>query len=135
MTAVGTASEGTEWRREGSAVVAVLTDGPALLEWRETGSWQEEHERPTSYRNRLRWTWDVALGTLQIHHLRRGADRPVHLADLRPDGTDRFVSAAPHLCDPDRYLAELVLSAEGLELRWEVSGPAKRYSLSTRYLP
>lgn len=110
-------------------------DGPSLLEWEEAGSWQESDERPTSFRNRLRWRWDVPHDTIRLHHLRLGPDRPVHLVDLVADGPDRLISAAPHLCAADRYLAELILGEGTFELRWQVNGPAKQYSLSTHYRP
>ena len=77
----------------------------------------------------------MARDTLQLQHLRRGTERPVHLADLAPAGADRLTSAAPHLCAADRYLAELVVAGDSCELRWQVSGPTKRYSLATTYFP
>jgi hypothetical protein len=135
MRAEGSTGEASPWRRTGSGIVRVQRTSPLLLEWEEEGSWQQDNERPTSFRNRLRWTWDVSLGTIHLHHLRRGADRPVHLVELAPDGPDRLISTVAHFCDPDRYQAEMILSDGALELRWEVSGPGKQYSLSTRYLP
>jgi hypothetical protein len=135
MTAVGRSESGDPWTRRGTGRISIHRAGLHLLEWEEFGSWQEGDERPTSFRNRLRWTWDVAQGTLQLHHLRRGAELPIHLGDLVPDGGGRFIASVPHLCGQDRYQAELLLSGERVELLWVVTGPAKRYSLSTTYHP
>jgi hypothetical protein len=135
MTGTGLGNEGNRWSRRGAGAITVQRTGPCRLEWNESGHWQADEERPTSFRNRLRWTWDVSLGTIHLHHLRRGADRPVHLVELAPDGPDRLISTVAHFCDPDRYQAEMILSDGAIELRWEVSGPARHYSLSTIYLP
>ena len=72
--------------------------------------------------------------TIQLHHLRRGADRPVYLVDLVSSGPSSLTSAAAHQCASDRYFAELILAADSFELRWQVSGPTKLYSLLTTYL-
>ena len=55
------------------------------------------------------------------------------MVDLIPVGADRLTSLAPHLCAADQYLAELNFAADAIELRWQVSGPTKRYSLLTTY--
>lgn len=133
LEAEGRGEAGDRWIRRGTGEITVHPAGPSLLEWEESGHWQAGEERPTSFRNRLRWTWDVPRDTIVLHHLRRGT--PVHLADLVLDGPGRLTSTAPHLCAADRYLAELVLGADSCALRWQVSGPTKRYSLSTHYLP
>ena len=133
MKAEGQGEDGTRWIRRGSGEVVIHPTGPSLLEWEEWGSWSEQNERPTSFRNRLRWTWDAALDRVQLHHLRRGADWPVHLVDLVPSGADALTSVAPHQCASDRYLAKLILGVDSFELRWQVTGPAKQYSLLTTY--
>ena len=135
LAAEGQGDAGDRWTRRGTGRITPHPTGPSLLEWEESGSWQAGDERPTSFRNRLRWTWDVPRDTILLHHLRRGADRPVHLVDLVAEGPDRLTSTVPHLCVADRYQAELILGADSFELRWQVSGPAKQYSLSTHYLP
>jgi hypothetical protein len=135
MTAVSLANEGERWARRGSGEITVRRTGPCHLEWNESGHWRAGEERPTAFRNWLRWRWDVPRGTFQLDHLRRGAGRPVRLVDLTPDGPDRFTSTVAHFCDPDRYQAEMILSDGAIELRWEVSGPGKHYSLSTIYFP
>ena len=68
MTAQGRTEEGDPWARRGTGAITVRPSGPDSLEWEEAGSWQAGDERPTSFRNRLRWTWDVRLGVIQLHH-------------------------------------------------------------------
>jgi hypothetical protein len=135
MTATNLLGGDDPWIRSGTGMIEVTHPTSHQLEWAESGSWQEANERPTSFRNRLRWRWDVAHETIRLHHLRLGDDRPVHLVDLVMTAPDHLSSVAPHHCAADRYLATLTLGDAILELCWEVHGPAKSYTLLTAYEP
>ncbi|HVX87982.1 MAG TPA: DUF6314 family protein [Gemmatimonadales bacterium] len=119
--------------REGSGLVTIDRPDPFVIEWEERGSWRNEEGRETPYHDRLRWTLHAPAGVVSLHHLRQGEARPVHLADLRADGEDRFVPLLPHLCASDTYLADLHALAEGVRITWRVSGPTKSYSLVREY--
>lgn len=124
-------TEGDVGSRQGSGQVVVRTPDAITIEWEETGLWSEAGERSTHFHDRLRWRRQE--GQLALYHLRHGDEHPVHLADLRDEGEGRFLPTLPHLCAQDTYLAELRASADAIAVKWNISGPKKRYSIERLY--
>lgn len=119
-----------KWERTGTGLVEVVTRRGDEIDWSETGEWSEAG-RVFGYRAKLRWTF-VRDG-IELSHLRRGPDAPVHLATLRLNAEGALEPRTPHLCGDDQYLAEVRLEGGALTLAWRATGPKKSYRLTTVY--
>lgn len=116
--------------RTGTGVVRASVSAGGAIEWEESGTWNAG-EDGANYWNRLRWEFDGA--ELRLHHLRRGADAPVHLVSLTCDDEGALIPKAPHQCGPDDYFATVSVTPVEIRVSWEVRGPRKGYSLTTTY--
>jgi hypothetical protein len=90
----------------------------------ESGTWQPERGAALNFRNVYRWSL-LAAALVRLEHLRFGAEHPVWLFDLAPDGPALWLPAGPHLCGADCYRAELRPGDSGLSLTWTITGPRK----------
>ena len=120
----------TRWLRAGSGSVEVVTRRADAIEWIEAGEWTERGVT-CGYRTRLRWHF--TREGIELSHLRRGPDAPVHLASLHLNEHGALIPRAPHLCGDDQYLAAIRVEAAALTLSWQATGPAKDYRLVTTY--
>jgi len=120
------------WTRTGQGSVSACLWPPDGLLWEELGIWWEESGEIV-FHNQLLWRHDRRAGKLQLERVRPGADSPIRLATFVATGSEHLRCFAPHRCVADTYAPALVVSEVGIELNWEVRGPAKRYILTSLY--
>lgn len=119
-------------RHEGRGTVAIETpDAPpdSSITWLESGRWVGGPLRGIAFRNATLWERPAGEVPIRLSHLRRGAGQPTLLVTLRPVSPRCWRSAAPHLCGPDRYAAQLTWDDRTLTLLWEVVSPTDPYLL------
>ena len=114
------ASSSTGWVGEAAGKVAVRRESVDCILFAESGSWRTPEGRSFDFTNTYRWCRDG--DSIRLEHLRFGADRPVYLFELIPDGVDRMTSRDPHVCSEDLYTANLQL-ADDILIAWTVVGP------------
>lgn len=104
-----------------------VTTGAGTITWQERGRWTGGELAGLAFHNAIRWR-RVGDAALEVSHLRRGAEQPTFLVELRPKERG-WRAVAPHHCGADRYDAWLGWTAKELSLRWEVSSPTDPYTL------
>jgi Family of unknown function (DUF6314) len=119
--------------KRGAADVKVVEEGTSVLHFHESGVWHLEKEREIQFSNILRWTLDMASGTIALEHLRRGASKPVFLFHLKPKKPDLLVSIDSHLCGSDAYFGQIQLGPRYLQLSWKIVGPKKNDRIESLY--
>lgn len=105
--------------KRGKGDVKVVEENETSLCFHETGSWEEENMQ---FSNTLRWTLDVASGTIALEHLRFGVAKPVFLVHLKPKREGHLESIDSHLCGPHTYFGKVQITPHFLNLRWRIIG-------------
>lgn len=108
----------------GSANVFVKCKENQSILFNEEGEWKD---RNLSFVNLLRWT--LCADGVSLEHLRFGLNAPVFLVHFVQITQNRFSSAEPHLCNLDRYSAEISWDRDAIRLIWNIRRPSKNESL------
>lgn len=116
--------------RRGKGDVKVVEESGTSLCFYETGSWEEENMQ---FSNTLRWTLDVASGTIALEHLRLGAGKPVFLVHLKPKREGLLESIDSHLCGPHTYFGKVQITPHFLNLRWKIVGAVRNDRIECFY--
>lgn len=119
------------WAGCGDGWISVSADGDDWLMVEQLRFWPAGSARSLPCRNTYRWQW--AGDRLRLYHERFGAGAAVFLFDLVAAGRGRLVCNSPHPCGKDDYRATLVLTEDGFELDWSISGPRKDEHIHYRY--
>lgn len=118
--------------KKGKGDVKVIAENPSILLFQESGVWQME-DQEIQFNNVLRWTLDVASGTIGLEHLRHGASKPVFLFHLKPKRKALLASIDSHLCGSDAYFGQIQLGSHFLQLSWKIVGPKKNDRIECLY--
>lgn len=110
----------------GEGVVEVATAAGAVT-WQERGRWTSGELAGLAFHNAVQWR-RTGPAAIEVSHLRRGAEQPTFLVELRP-GETGWRAVAPHLCGADRYDARLDWTSDALSLEWQVTSPTDPYTL------
>lgn len=119
--------------KKGEGSVKVVEEGASVLLFQESGDWEMENGQRMQFSNMLRWTLDVASGTIGLEHLRRGASKPVFLFYLKPKKEGLLVSVDSHLCGADAYFGQVQMGPHFLKLGWKIVGPKKNDRIESLY--
>ncbi len=120
------------WNGKGSGRVTVRAPDSSTLIFTEKGTWRPNGGQELGFHNVFRWVV-LDVERVRLEHLRFGPDQPVFLFDLVPESPKTWVSDRPHLCQEDRYTAELQLDKGQVHLHWNVTGPKKQESIRYEY--
>lgn len=122
---------GIETQGDGQVSVSRPTENVVIFH--ERGQRQVENGKTVDFNNVYRWEL-LANGHLSLSHLRRGADKPVYLLDLKPIGQTQWQTISPHLCGSDVYRAELIQQPDNqLRLQWDIQGDKKAIVITVIY--
>jgi hypothetical protein len=119
--------------KKGKGDVKVVEEGPAALLFQENGVWQMENDQEIQFSNALRWTLDLASGTIGLEHLRHGADKPVFLFHLKPKRETLLASIDSHLSGANAYFGQVQWGPHFLQLSWKIVGPKKNDRIECLY--
>ncbi|MGY3928733.1 DUF6314 family protein [Aeromonas simiae] len=118
----------TDWNGRAAGQV-VVTPWEGGLSFAESGQYTTPHGQRLAMSNR--YGWQRGEQGIRLCHLRFGA--PVPLFELVPVTARRWQSREPHLCGADHYRAELVLTEQGFDVEWVITGPRKNERIAYCY--
>jgi Family of unknown function (DUF6314) len=130
LTFYARSAEATRWQGKGDGEVVVIKENPAILIFKERGTWQSEGGALMSFSNVFRWT--LLERIISLEHLRQGPAYPVFLFNLAPSDNS-LRSAQCHLCKEDTYSAQMHFANPGFYLHWHVLGPKKNEKIDYTY--
>jgi hypothetical protein len=119
--------------KRGKGDVKVVEESPSVVLFQESGMWQMENDREIQFSNSLRWTLDLASGTIGLEHLRLGAAKPVFLFHLKPKSATLLASVDSHLSGSNAYFGQVGLGVHFLQLSWKIIGPKKNDRIECLY--
>lgn len=96
----------------------------------EKGSWVNDKNERYSFSSANQWIFDQKNHLVTLQHLRRGY--PIFLVQLKAD-KGRVISLEEYLCNKDIYTAEIDLLRDFFELKWKVTGPKKKETITWIY--
>ncbi len=120
--------------KKGKGDAKVIEENPSVILFQESGVWQIENDQEIQFSNSLRWTLDLASGTIGLEHLRHGATKPVFLFHLKPKSETLLVSVDSHLSGPNAYFGQIQLGAHFLQLSWKIIGPKRNDRIECLYM-
>lgn len=120
---------------EGRGRVTAVAPGTNRVDLVEEGTWSGSGDGggPVAYTDALRIRVSADGALLTVEETRRGADRPVLLAEAE-SGRDGLVSRTDMVCGADRYSLRVRPMSGGLVLEWTVQGPRKDEQVTRSYL-
>ena len=116
---------------KGEVVVAVIDDN--TITFSETGKWTTFAGTELAFSNRYRWRLNEDQNSIQLEHLRYGADNPVQLIELVATGKRQWNTVAPHICNEDRYTLALAHDDKTVRMVWKIVGPNKNECIRYHY--
>jgi hypothetical protein len=119
--------------KKGKGDVKVIEEHSSVILFQEFGIWQMENDQEIQFSNTLRWTLDLASGTVGLEHLRHGAAKPVFLFHLKPKSETLLASVDSHLSGSNAYFGQVQLGAHFLQLSWKIIGPKKNDRIECLY--
>lgn len=100
----------------------------------ESGSWSTKSGARFAFWNRYRWIFRPRSQRLILEHLRYGDHNPERLLTFDLWKRPRIlIPSKPYLCGRDSYDATLEQTLQGLDLRWNISGPDKNQKTISEY--
>jgi hypothetical protein len=119
--------------KKGKGDVKIIEENSSVILFQESGAWQVENDQEIQFSNSLRWTLDLASGTIGLEHLRHGAAKPVFLFHLQPKNETLLVSVDSHLSGQNAYFGQVKLGSHFLQLGWKIIGPKRNDRIECLY--
>jgi hypothetical protein len=119
--------------KKGNGDVKLIEKSSSVILFQESGLWQLENDQKIQFSNMLRWTLDLASGTIALERLRLGMDTPVFIVHLKPKSESLLASVDSHLNGANAYFGSVLLGTHFLQLSWKVIGPKKNDRIECLY--
>ncbi len=123
----------TGWNGSGTGTVVVAVIDDKTMTFSEAGKWTTHAGAELRFSNRYRWRLNEEQNSIQLAHLRYGADNPVQLIALVATGKRQWHTVTPHICNEDSYTLELTHTDKKVRMIWKVVGPNKNECIEYHY--
>ena len=98
----------------------------------ELGDWINKDGQKVISKNIYRWTAKNA-SIIKLEHLRFGKTKPIFLVDFYNEKNNMWKSLKPHICEKDKYSAEVLISATNIKLIWHIESTKHTYNIVSTY--
>ncbi|WP_424946619.1 DUF6314 family protein [Candidatus Spongiihabitans sp.] len=120
------------WNGRGKGEVVAVPDDKTII-FSETGKCTTRAGAELAFSNRYRWRLNEEQNSIQLEHLRYGADNPVQLIELVATGKRQWNTVTPHICNQDSYTLALTHADKKVRMVWKVVGPRKNECIRYHY--